>query len=171
VRAVAVVHGQPGVGKRTVADALGTRLRWPVLHAHDLHRPVGEALGWNQPPFLAVRDALLGPLLAAVARLDGEGFVYTCIFEPTLPMAPFHRLVESVDSVLFAGLTCAWPEHRQRVLSPDRGPRGKLVDPDVLPELQELFTFPALPGRSIEIDTTGQTPDAVAARIASALGD
>jgi hypothetical protein len=170
-----VVHGPPGIGKRTIAEELVGRTGYGLLAAHHIGCALGPVFGWGSEAFNELRDSIFP---AIVERAMGEGLrglVFTFIFEPTVRVEQFEALAgaarRSGGRSLFVGLTCGRDEHLGRAVDPSRAPLLKWSDAEGLARALDsgVFDFPKLPERSIVIDTTGRSPQESADEITRQL--
>jgi hypothetical protein len=123
------------------------------------------------PAFYAVRDVVVPTAVLAALREPIDGVVLTYIFDGTVRMADFDEYVRIADRTVFVGLTCDPEEHERRASSDGRVARGKAIDPVTLRWiLDQNACMPTdLPGESHVVDTTGRSPDDVAASIVALL--
>jgi predicted kinase len=157
-----VVHGVPGVGKRTVCGELSRLTGFRFLNAHHLAVLLGPVFDFSSPAFNRLRDQVYDSLIDEAAEAGLRGLVVTCIFEPSVDVARYERHAalcrERGGETVFVGLTCSPADLRSRMTSADREPLGKWTDFDALQEMQAsgYFDFPAnLPGEVLVLDTTG----------------
>ena len=169
--------GSPGVGKRTVAEALGARTGALVLDNHRISLPIMSLFGWDGrerlPPEVwgyvnAVRSAVLDAL-ADIAPRD-TSYVLTNALEVGHE-AWFDRIegVARTRGSVFVPvlLECELEEQLRRVTSQDRVVRLKLSDPEHAREFiagTEFFR-PTGPD-ALVVDTTRRSPEDSAAVIA-----
>jgi hypothetical protein len=165
-----VLHGPPGIGKETIGSIVSSRLGWPRLSYHDLCAPFAPVFGWGTYEFERVRDDVVPVVVNAALELPLPGIVLTYIFDRTVNLLDFDGYAEEADTA-FVGLTCDREEHLRRASSDARRLRGKWIAPDdLVPRLDaDEWRFPALPGESHVIDTTGRTPETVADQIVALL--
>jgi len=168
--------GSPGVGKRTVAEALSARTGAIVLDNHRINLPIVSLFDWDGretlPPEIwgyidRVRDATLAAL-AEIAPRDAS-FVLTNALETT-HLAWLERIegIARTRGSVFVPvlLECELEEQLRRVASEDRVVRLKLSDPDHAREFiaGSEFYRPTGP-TSLVLDTTHRSPDESAALI------
>ena len=145
--------GTPGTGKTTVADRVETELRVvhlnAVIHEEDLVESVDED-----------RHSWVADLDAVAAWLDGR--------DDLLVESHLAHLVP-VDRAIV--LRCHPDELRERLTN--RGEPSEKVQENAESEALDLILAEAVErlgeGNVYEIDTTGRSPDAVAADVAAAV--
>ena len=167
-----VVHGVPGVGKRTVCGELARLTGFRFLNAHHLAVLLGPVFEYGTPTFNRLRDQVYDSLIDEAAELGLPGLIVTCIFEPSVDIARFERHAALCEQrggeTVFVGLTCTPAELHSRMTSADREPLGKWTDYEALERWMSRghFDFPTnLPGRSLIIETTGMPAHQSAHRI------
>lgn len=156
-----VVHGVPGVGKRTVCGELSRLTGFRFLNAHHLAVLLGPVFEFSSPTFNRLRDQVYDALIDEAAESGLRGLIVTCIFEPSVDVARFERHAalcrERGGDTVFVGLTCSSADLRSRMTSADREPLGRWTDFEAVQDLQAWghFDFPAnLPGDVMVVDTT-----------------
>jgi len=168
--------GSPGVGKRTVAEALSARTGAIVLDNHRINLPIVSLFDWDGrerlPPEIwgyidRVRDATLDAL-AEIAPRDAS-FVLTNALETT-HLAWLERIegIARTRGSVFVPvlLECELEEQLRRVASEDRVVRLKLSDPEHAREFIAGAEFYRPTGpTSLVLDTTHRSPDESAALI------
>jgi hypothetical protein len=170
-----VVHGPPGVGKRSVAKELVAQTGYKLFNYHALGSVLGPIFGFGSAPFLELRDAFYPRIIRQAMNGGVTGLIATFIFEPSIKPEMFAELTREIGErggrVFFAGLTCDEAEHERRVETPSRVPLGQLATFEPLRQLLSRgeFAFPDLPGPSVSIDTTHLDPRGVARSILEQL--
>ncbi len=155
-----VVHGVPGVGKRTVCTELARLTGFGFFDSHHLAVLLGPVFGFSTPPFNHLRDAIYDRVIEAAAHSELTGLIATCIFEPSVKVERFQRHArrthESGGETAFVGLVCDQEELQRRVTSADRVPLQKWTDVHGLQRAMESghFDFPELPDLAMIVDTT-----------------
>ena len=168
--------GSPGVGKRTVAEALSVRTGSLVLDNHRINLPIMSLFNWDGserlPPEVwgyvnqirsAVLDALadIAPSEASYVLTNALEVGYEAWFER------IERIARARGSVFVPVLLeCELEEQLRRVTSEDRVERLKLCDPEYAREFiagTEFFR-PTGPD-ALVVDTTHRSPDDTAALI------
>lgn len=173
--------GSPGVGKRTVAEALAAHTGALVLDNHRINLPIMSLFDWDGserlPPEVwgyveAIRSVVLDAL-ADIAPRDSS-YVLTNALEVGYE-AWFDRIegIARARGSVFVPvlLECELEEQLRRVASEDRVVRLKLSDPEHAREFiagTEFFR-PSGPD-ALVVDTTHRSPDDAAALIAEHVG-
>ncbi len=168
--------GSPGVGKRTVAEALAARTGAFVLDNHRINLPIMSLFNWDGseqlPPEVwgyvdTIRSAVLDAL-ADIAPRD-TSYVLTNALEVGYE-AWFDRIagIARARGSVFVPvlLECELSEQLRRVASADRVVRLKLSDPERARDFiagTEFFR-PTGPS-SLVVDTTHRSPDETAALV------
>lgn len=169
--------GSPGVGKRTVADALHRLTGAIVLDNHRINLPIVSLFDWDGSERLPteiwgyidrVRDSVLDAL-AELAPRDAS-YVLTNALEVSHVawLERIERIATSRGSVFVPVLLeCELEEQLRRVATEDRVERLKLSDPDYAREFiaGSEFYRPTGP-TSLVLDTTRRNPDDTARLIA-----
>lgn len=165
------LHGAPGVGKRTIAKELSNELSFPFLNFQHLNSLLGPVFGYTSQTFAALRDAAVKKVLEEAMQLPEDGLIATFNLEPSIPLNDYGAFIEAAQASggigLFIGLTCATEDLKGRAMSPERGPTNGL-------EAMEGVnggSLAKLPGPSITIDTTGETPAETVQNILAVLPD
>jgi hypothetical protein len=173
--------GSPGVGKRTVAEALSARTGAIVLDNHRINLPIMSLFNWDGseplPPEVwgyvdrirsAVLDALtdIAPRDASYVLTNALEVGYEAWFDRIQGIARARRSV--FVPVL---LECELEEQLRRVASEDRVVRLKLSDPERAREFiaGTQFFRPTGPD-ALVVDTTHRSPHDTAALIVERVG-
>lgn len=169
--------GSPGVGKRTVAEALSARTGAIVLDNHRINLPIMSLFNWNGSERLpagiwgyvnTIRSAVLDAL-ADIAPRDAS-YVLTNALE-----VGYEGWFDRIEGIARARgsvfvpvlLECELEEQMRRVASEDRVVRLKLSDPEYAREFIAGTEFFRPDGPdALVIDTTHGSPDDTAAAIA-----
>jgi hypothetical protein len=171
-----VLHGAPGVGKLTVAKELQALTGYRLFHNHLTVDLVVSIVGFRSLAARELRERIWLDALGTAAKEGVEGVIFTLVFEPTLLVGFWGRLVATVEerggSVLPVELRCSPEENARRVVQPDRR--------RYLKETSAEFLLGGLAGRAFEppddlagnvvIDTTELTAAETARRVYEALG-
>ncbi len=165
------LHGAPGVGKRTIATELSTELGFPFLNFQYLTSLLGPVFGYTSDAFCTLRDSTVRQVIDQAMQLPEDGLIATFNFDPSIPLDDYSAYIEAAQLSggigLFIGLTCATEDLKGRALSPDRGQSSGFE------AMEGVATtgLPKLPGPSITIDTTGETPAETVQNIIAVLPD
>ncbi|MGN6694372.1 MAG: hypothetical protein ACTHN0_09350 [Aquihabitans sp.] len=183
----AIIHliGYPGVGKRTVAEAIvATRPadaddRIVLVDNHLTSNPIlavtpRTATGRVPDRVWQIVSGVRAQVVLAIEELSPPGwsFVFTNVLRRTDPLgvttaAQLQGLAETRgDAYVPVLLTCAVDEQRRRVVAPERAGRGKWTDADGVEEFVRTvgLIVPEGPNR-IDLDITHRQPDVAAAAI------
>lgn len=170
------LHGVPGVGKRTIARALASELGFPFLDFQNLAHLIGPVFGYNSGTFGELRNNSYKQILEAALDLPEDGLIASFTYDDFIDLAHYAAFIETARASggigLFVGLTCDDDELRGRVDDPGRQ-AAKANDLSVMEDDfgdGELET-PDLPGPSITINTTGETPEDTVQNILAMLPD
>ncbi len=104
-----------------------------------------------------------------------DGIISSFAFEPSIPLDNYAAYVKAAQDSggigIFVGLTCDDEDLKGRVESPDRAGLGNMSDFQVLEDAASSATYeiPDLPGPSITIDTSGETPETTVQNIIAML--
>jgi hypothetical protein len=176
-RSLVYLLGSPGVGKRTVADALHRLTGAIVLDNHRVNLPIMSLFDWDGRERLPtevwdyvdrIRDAVLDALVEIAPR--EASYVLTNALEMT-HLAWLERIegIAAARGALFVPvlLECELEEQLHRVATDDRKARLKLSDPGRAREFIAASEFYRPTGpTSLVLDTTSRSPEATAALVA-----
>lgn len=171
------LHGAPGVGKRTVALELSKELDFPFLNFQHLAALLGPVFGYSSGDFNSLRNTLYKTVLENALTLPDDGLIASFTYEPSIPLDDFATFIKTAQDSggigLFIGLSCDTKDLKSRVESPERGSLGKVNDFHTVEESMSagMYELPKLPGPSISIDTTGETPSETVQNILAMLPD
>jgi hypothetical protein len=158
-----VIHGPPGAGKLTVADALSLRTYFKVFHNHltiDCTEPVFD---FGTEGFWRLNVKLRCEVVAEAARQDID-VVHTFVYAKGPDDGYFHDLIAAAEDnggeVHLVLLHCSDDERKRRIVDESRVRMRKLTDADsVDTQLRNDLVSP-LPGReTLIIDNTDLTAD------------
>ena len=169
------LHGVPGVGKRTIAMELAKELDYPFLNFQLLSALLGPVFGYSSPKYNQLRDDITRNVIEEAMQLMEDGFISSFAYEPSIQLDEYKKFVEAAQNSggigIFVGLTCDEDELRGRVESPERGNLDKVNDLHLLEDAMSsgMYEMPELPGPSININTTGETPETTVQNILAML--
>ncbi len=170
------LHGVPGVGKRTIAKQLATELGFPFLDFQNLTQLLGPVFGYSSSTYGDLRNNAYHDVLTAAMELPEDGLIASFTYDKFINLDQYATFIETCKGSggigLFVGLTCDDEELRGRVGDPNRHVEKsndlQLMEDDF--GMEEL-SIPALPGPSITINTTGETPETTVQNILATLPD
>ncbi len=171
------LHGVPGVGKRTIATELSSELGFPFLNFHHLVALLGPVFGYSSQVFYELRNSTTKNIIEEAMNSPEDGIICSFTYEPSIPLNNYEAYINSAknsgDIGLFVGLTCDEDELRLRVESPERKTLGKVSDFQLLEQsmAEGIFDIPDLPGPSITINTSGESPQDTVQNIIAMLPD
>ncbi|HEX4823807.1 MAG TPA: AAA family ATPase [Candidatus Polarisedimenticolaceae bacterium] len=166
-----VLCGPPGVGKLTIARELAARSGYRLFHNHLMVDLLESLFEFGSKPFVELRERYWIELLGRAADEGIDGVVFTLAFDRTLSPDFIARLTELSrerrSDLSFIELSCAPDELERRILAPERAQHGKLNSVARYRELAAsgAFVRPALPDRTVVIDTTGLSVAEAAGRV------
>ena len=170
------LHGVPGVGKRTIARELARELSFPFLDFQNLAHLLGPVFGYSAPVFGDLRNTAYKSILDEAMQLTEDGLIASFTYDKFVDLghyASFINTAKSSGSIgLFVGLTCDDDELKDRVDDPGRH-SGKVNDLQMMEDdfANEKMNIPELPGPSIIINTTGESPEQTVQNILATLPD
>lgn len=170
------INGWPGVGKLTVARIIAERLDARLIDNHLIVNPSAAIYEHGSPDYMRanrrIREVLFDELARAPREevhvltdaLEDDSDFCTEVFEALAELARRRGV-----PLLSVSLDCDSDENARRLVSPDRAHRGKLRNVETLLEIRRVHTLmrPAFEHR-LDLDTTGRSPDSVAAEIIAA---
>lgn len=171
------LHGAPGVGKRTVAMALSKELSFPFINFHHLSALLGPVFGYSTDTFNELRDDTYKTVIERAMALPEDGLIASFTYEPSIPVDNFGGYIKAAQESggigLFIGLTCDNTDLKERVEAPERGELDKVNNFEALEGQVSagVFELPKLPGPSITLDTTGESPEETVQNILAMLPD
>jgi broad-specificity NMP kinase len=171
------LHGVPGVGKRTIATELGQELGFPFLSFHNIAALLGPVFGYSSQAFNELRDLTTKNIIEEAMKLPEDGIICSFTYEPSIPLPNYEGYINNATSTgdigLFVGLTCDEEDLKLRVESPERQSLGKISDFQLLEQSMSegIFDIPQLPGPSITINTSGESPEDTVQNIIAMLPD
>ena len=165
------LHGVPGVGKRTIAQELSKELGFPFLNFQHLTSMLGPVFGFASPNFNELRDDVTDLLIKRAISLPEDGVIASFNDDPDIPLDNYRGYIESIQASggigLFVGLTCDEDELKERSVNPDRGKS----DLELIEESHAMREVSELPGPSITINTSGESPEQTVQNIIAMLPD
>lgn len=173
--------GSPGVGKRTVAEALSALTGAVVLDNHRIALPVVSLFDWDGSAQLpqgiwGYIDVVRSAVLDALADIAPREASYVLTNALEVGYEPWYERIRGIararGSVFVPVLLeCELEEQLRRVASEDRVVRLKLSDPERARDYIAATEFfrPTGP-ESLVVDTTHRPPHETAALIAEHVG-
>ncbi len=170
--------GSPGVGKRTVAEALAARTGAAVVDNHKVNLPLMSLFRWDGRTELPeevwgyverVRGVVLDAL-AEIAPRDASYVLTNALEADDESVVWFDRIaaVAAARDAVFVPvrLVCDLEEQLRRVVAEDRVVRLKLSDPDRTRELiASVDYFTPTGPTALVLDTTARSAEETAAVI------
>jgi hypothetical protein len=167
------IYGPPGVGKLTVATALAAATDFKLFHNQLTVNCVLSVFDFNSSPFVKLVDKIRLEIFKEALRQKIPGIIFTFVYGGSQDNKFIDNAEDIVErsggEVLLVRLYCEKDELERRVVLEPRKAYGKLVDREILKNLQEKYNLQSeIPGReSLTIDNTQLTPDAVVEKICS----
>ena len=163
------LHGEPGVGKLTVALELAKLTGFRLFHNHLTVDLVGSLFRFGSEPFVVLREQIWLSTFREAARHD-VSLIFTFAPERTVREGFISDTLQVVESaggkVIFVELKCSQDMLESRLANPSRSEFGKLNSAEQYRALKAAgaFLFPTMPG-GLSLDTTHGSPSETAALI------
>ena len=165
-----VIHGPPGVGKLSVANAMSLLTCFKVFHNHltiDCTKPVFD---FGTDGFWRINVTLRREVIAEAARQNID-LIQTFVYANGTDDDYFRELIAAAEDnggdVHIVLLKCSNEERKKRIVDESRVRLRKLTDAgsvDTTQERNDLLS--PLPGReTLVIDNSLLSPDEVAERV------
>ncbi len=170
------LHGVAGVGKSTIAKALAKELGFPFLNFQHLASLLGPVFGYSSATYSGLRNLTTQMVIEHALKNQEDGIICSVTFDSATPLEDYRAHIDAAkesDSIgLFVGLTCEAHELKIRATKPSRR-YNDLSDLQILEESLSSgsYEIPELPGPSITIDTTGESPEQTTQNIIAMLPD
>ena len=170
-----VIHGPPGAGKLTVANALSLRTYFKVFHNHltiDCTEPVFD---FGTEAFWRINVRLRCEVIAEAARQDID-VVHTFVYAKGQDDEYFRDLIAAAEDnggeVHLVLMRCSDDERKRRIVDESRVRMRKLTDANSVDTTQQRNDLLSpLPGReTLIIENTDLTVDQAADRIIKEFG-
>ena len=169
------LHGVPGVGKRTIAMELSQELGFPFLDFQNLGSLLGPVFGYASPNFTTLRDEITDRVINMAIGLPEDGIIASFNDGPGIPMDAYRGYIDAVRESggigLFVGLTCDEDELKERADLATRRAAERLTDFQIQEEADAATLVTDLPGPSIVINTSGESPEQTVQNIIAMLPD
>ncbi len=170
------VHGVPGVGKRTIARELARELGFSFLDFQNMTHLLGPVFGYNSANFGELRNSTYKQVLDAALTLPEDGLIASFMYDAFIDLDQYAGFINAAKEGggigLFVGLTCDEDELKGRMEDPERRSSKasgvELMEDDFN---NQILDMPDLPGPSITINTTGETPETTVHNILATLPD
>ncbi|MBX5174651.1 AAA family ATPase [Rhizobium sp. NZLR1b] len=171
------INGWPGTGKLTVGRLLAERLGARLIDNHTLLNPAEALFSRSDPLHASLRGQIRQAFFDHAVRADpAESFVFTdALSDDADDSAVFswYRDLAAARGVNLVAILidCAPEENARRLASPGRSEALKLTDTATLQRLRANYKLlRGLAERTVEIDTTGLSPEHTMARILEDIG-
>ena len=170
-----VIHGPPGVGKLTVANALSLRTYFKVFHNHLTIDCTDPVFDFGTEAFWRINGKLRCEVIAEAARQDID-VIHTFVYAKGQDDDYFQELIAAAENnggaVHLVLLHCSDAQRKRRIVDESRVRMRKLTDADSVETSQQRNDLLSpLPGReTLLIDNTDMSPDQVAEQIIKNFG-
>ena len=170
------LHGVTGVGKSTIAKGLSKELGFPVLNFQHLATLLGPVFGYSSATYSGLRNITTQMVIQHALKNQEDGVICSVTFDSATPLEDYRAYIDAAKESgcigLFVGLTCDQHELTLRTTKPSR----RYTDVSDLQLLEESlssgnYEIPELPGPSITIDSTGESPEQTTQNIIAVLPD
>jgi chloramphenicol 3-O-phosphotransferase len=164
------IHGEPAVGKLTVARELAGLTGFCLFHNHLTVDLIASVFPFGSEPFVRLREQVWLAVFREAAAVD-KSLIFTFNPERTVRAKFIEDTIEAVESaggqVCFVELKCSQDELERRLENPSRKAFGKLRSLAQYRSLADAgaFSFPKLPD-GLALDTTNTSPADTAGLIA-----
>jgi hypothetical protein len=168
------IHGEPAVGKLTVARELAKLSGFRLFHNHLTVDLLSAVFDFGSAPFVMLREHIWLSVFRE-ATLQNVSLIFTFNPERTVRDRFIQDTLDVVakegGQVVFVELICSEDELERRIADPSRNEFGKLSSVQQFRELKDAgaFLFPRLPD-GISLDTANQLPAATAELINEYVG-
>jgi broad-specificity NMP kinase len=170
------LHGAAGVGKSTIAKGLAKELGFPFLNFQHLASLIGPVFGFSSATYSGLRNTTTQMVIERALKNEEDGIICSVTFDPATPLETYRGYINAAkesDCIgLFVGLTCDDHELKIRSTKPSRR-YSDISDLQILEESLSSGSYetPELPGPSITIDSTGESPEQTTQNIIAMLPD
>jgi hypothetical protein len=171
-----LIYGPPGVGKLSVATALSASTGFKLFHNQLTVNCVLSVFDFNSSPFVELVDKIRLKIFEAAQRERIPGIIFTFVYGGSQD----DKFIDNVEEIVKRGggelllvrLYCERDELERRVVLESRKAYGKLIDREILKNLQKKYNLQSeIPGRaSLSIDNTQLAPEEVVKKISSHYG-
>lgn len=161
---VLVLTGPPGVGKLTVANALGKQLGYKVMHNHLTIELLCSLFDWGSKPFMELVDKYRIEMLEVAAKYKIKGVITTYVYAAEADNSTMQQLVRRMKRVhvpvYFVQLRCTQSELERRVTNASRKKFTKIQKVKQLRALMKKWDVlsPIPLPNTMTIDTTTLSP-------------
>ncbi len=168
------LHGDAGVGKSTIAKELAKELGFPFLNFQHLASLLGPVFGYSSATYSGLRNLTTQMVIEHALKNQEDGIICSVTFDSATPLEDFRAHIDAAKESgcigLFVGLTCEENELKIRATKPSRR-YDDISDLQLLEESLSSggYEIPELPGPSITIDSTGESPEQTTQNIIAML--
>ena len=170
------LHGVAGVGKSTIAKGLAKELGFPFLNFQHLASLLCPVFGYSSATYSGLRNTTTQMVIEHALKNQEDGIICSVTFDSATPLENYSSYINTAKESgcigLFVGLTCEENELTIRATKPSRR-YNDISDLQILEESlsTDSYDIPELPGPSITIDSSGESPEQTTQNIIAMLPD
>jgi thymidylate kinase len=166
------LNAMPGVGKFTAAKLLAPKINACLIDNHLLIDLAVAICKRGSKEYFDFLKKLTELVLEELTQQTGKVFIFTNALSAELSedrerLDYFARFAESRNiPFIQILLECDLDENKRRIISEDRKPKGKLMNPDELENIRQNYTIYHPPTEfALTIDTTNLSAEVVSEQI------